>query len=117
MGREVDLEGKVRFLRSLDVLSVPTSYHEPKGLYVLEALANGVPVVQPRHGAFPEVVEATGGGVLVEPDDPAALAEGLAQLLDDPNRGALGRAGRQAVFERYNDEGMADETVRCTSPC
>ena len=61
---------KVRFLQSIDVLSVPTTYREPKGLYVLEAWANGVPVVQPRHGSFPELIEATGGGLLVEPDDP-----------------------------------------------
>ena len=50
---------------TIDVLSVPTTYREPKGLYVLEALANGVPVVQPRHGSFPELIEATGGGLLV----------------------------------------------------
>src|SRR5262249_61905624 len=56
---------KVRFLRSIDVLSVPTTYREPKGLYVLEALANEVPVVQPRHGAFPELIAATGGCVPV----------------------------------------------------
>src|SRR5262249_43815200 len=48
-----DHAAKVRFYQSLDVLSVPTTYREPKGLYVLEALANGVPVVQPRHGSFP----------------------------------------------------------------
>ena len=45
---------KVKFLHTIDVLSVPTTYREPKGLYVLEALANGVPVVQPRHGSFDE---------------------------------------------------------------
>src|SRR5262249_28088359 len=56
---------KVRYLHGLDVLSVPTTYREPKGLYVLEALANGVPVVQPRRGSFPELLEATGGGLLV----------------------------------------------------
>ena len=50
----------MKILKSLDVLSVPTVYQEPKGLYVLEALANGIPVVQPRHGAFPELLEATG---------------------------------------------------------
>ena len=52
-----DHESKVRFLQALDVLSVPTTYHEPKGLYVLEALANGVPVVQPAHGSFPELIK------------------------------------------------------------
>src|SRR5262249_4888285 len=68
---------KVRFLQGLDVLSVPTTYREPKGLYVLEALANGVPAVQPAHGSFPELVEHTGGGLLVRPEDPADLAAGL----------------------------------------
>jgi len=52
----------VRFLQSLDVLSVPTTLSRAEGLYVLEALANGVPVVQPRHGSFPELIEATGAG-------------------------------------------------------
>ena len=84
---------KVRFLHGIDVLSVPTTYREPKGLYVLEALANGVPVVQPRHGSFPELIEATGGGLLVNPDDPHDLARALRQLFDDP--GSPRRAGPQ----------------------
>ncbi|HXV77245.1 MAG TPA: glycosyltransferase family 4 protein, partial [Candidatus Polarisedimenticolaceae bacterium] len=74
---EVDRERKLDFLRSIDVLSVPTTYREPKGLYVLEAMANHVPVVQPRHGAFPELLDATGGGLLVEPNDTDALADAL----------------------------------------
>src|SRR5207245_5862990 len=78
-----DHESKVRFLHDIDVLSVPTTYREPKGLYVLEALANGVPVVQPRHGSFPELVEATGGGLLVNPADPHDLARALRQLFDN----------------------------------
>jgi glycosyltransferase involved in cell wall biosynthesis len=103
---------KVRFLRSLDVLSVPTTYREPKGIYVLEALANGVPVVQPRHGAFPELIEATGGGLLVAPGDPDALASGLRQLLaDDPLRRRLGEDGQKAVRARFTAEHMARETV------
>src|SRR5205814_3313393 len=81
-------EDKVQFLQGIDVLSVPTTYREPKGLYVLEALANGTPVVQPRHGSFPELVEATGGGLLVNPDDPADLARGLRELLTDAGRRA-----------------------------
>ena len=59
-------------------------YREPKGLYVLEAWANGVPVVQPRHGSFPELVEATDGGLLAAPDDPADLARGLRRLIETP---------------------------------
>ena len=60
----VDRDDKARFLQSIDVLSVPSGYHEPKGLYLLEAMAAGVPVVQPNHGAFPEMLGRTGGGIL-----------------------------------------------------
>ena len=109
---EVDRTQKIDFLRSVDVLSVPTVYREPKGLYVLEALANGVPVVQPRHGAFPELIEATGGGLLVEPESAEALAAGLRELMDDPERrAALGRAGKKVVHESYSDTAMAEATL------
>ncbi|GAF89219.1 unnamed protein product, partial [marine sediment metagenome] len=83
---EVSRAQKLRFLQSLHVLSVPTVYAEAKGFYVLEALAAGVPVVLPNHGAFPELVEATGGGVLHKPGDCPALAEALAGLMDDRTR-------------------------------
>ena len=63
------------------MFSVPTTYDEPKGMFLLEALANGVPVVQPRRGAFPEIVSKTGGGLLVGRDDPAALADGLPRVV------------------------------------
>lgn len=107
-----DHESKVRFLQSLDVLSVPTVYREPKGLYVLEALANGVPVVQPRHGSFPELIEATGGGILVEPENPADLARGLRELMDDPGlRQKLGQHGKRAVEGRFNASAMAEATL------
>jgi glycosyltransferase involved in cell wall biosynthesis len=107
-----DHASKVRFLQSLDVLSVPTTYREPKGLYVLEALANGVPAVQPRHGSFPELIDATGGGLLVNPVDPEDLARGLGQLLADPaHREKLARAGKEAVHQRFHADRMAGETV------
>ena len=79
----VDRAGKMAFLRSLDVLSVPATYDEPKGVFLLEAMASGVPVVQPRRGAFTEIVEKTGGGLLVAPDDPSALADGLHKIWED----------------------------------
>jgi glycosyltransferase involved in cell wall biosynthesis len=110
---EVDREEKVRFLQSLDVLSVPTTYREPKGLSVLEALAQGVPVVQPRHGAFPEMIEATGGGLLVEPESPEDLARGIGSLLRDRAlRRELGERGREAVHTRFNARTEAEATVR-----
>jgi glycosyltransferase involved in cell wall biosynthesis len=79
----LDRAAKQTFLRGLDVLSVPATYDEPKGMFLLEAMASGVPVVQPGRGAFTEIVEKTGGGLLVKPDDPDALADGLYQLWSD----------------------------------
>jgi glycosyltransferase involved in cell wall biosynthesis len=107
-----DHAGKIRFLLGLDVLSVPTVYREPKGLYVLEALANGVPVVQPRHGSFPELIEATGGGLLVNPEDPADLADALHRLHENRSHALeLGRKGKEAVHGRFHAERMASETA------
>src|SRR5262245_24970819 len=103
---------KVRFMRSIDVLCVPTVYREPKGLYVLEAWANGVPVVLPAHGAFPELVETTAGGLLVAPDSIDELAAGLARMLTDHElRDRAGRAGETAVRERFHADAMAKETT------
>ncbi len=106
---ELDRTEKIAFLQSLDVLSVPATYKEPKGIFLLEAMANGVPVVQPRRGAFPEIVEKTGGGLIVDPDDPDALADGLLALWRDPARAAaLGAAGAAGVREHYTVGRMAD---------
>lgn len=82
----VDRPGKLAFFDELDVLSVPAVYDEPKGLFLLESMASGVPAVQPRRGGFTEIIEATGGGLLVAPDDPGALAEGLLALVNDRER-------------------------------
>lgn len=107
-----DHQSKIRFLQSIDVLSVPTTYHEPKGLYILEALANGVPVVQPRHGSFPELVETTGGGLLVTPDNPRELAEGLLTFMkDQPLCASLGEKGKSVIWDRFHADAMARATI------
>lgn len=108
---EVSRAEKLAFLRSQHVVSVPSVYHESKGLYILEAMAAGVPVVQPRIGAFPELIEQTGGGLLYDPDDEGALADGIARLMDDTSlRESLGKAGRAGVREGFTAEIMARET-------
>lgn len=105
---ELDRDGKLDFYGEIDLFSVPATYREPKGLYVLEALASGVPVVQPAHGIFPEMIEQTGGGDLVRPGSSADLAEKLGKLLhDDERRLALGEVGRERVHERFNANEMA----------
>jgi glycosyltransferase involved in cell wall biosynthesis len=101
----VDRAQKIAFLKTLSVLSVPTPYDEPKGVFLLEAMATGVPVVQPQRGTFTEVVQKTGGGLLVAPDDPAALADGLYALWKDPDR-------RRALADRAFDGVRAHYSVQ-----
>jgi glycosyltransferase involved in cell wall biosynthesis len=99
---------KQQFLRGLTVLSVPTRAGEAFGLFVLESLASGVPVVQPDNGAFPELIELTGGGVLFAHDDTNSLADALERLLLDPAQAAeLGRSGREIVNARFTSDAMA----------
>ena len=104
---------KADFLQSLSVLSVPEKQPVAYGLYVIEALAAGVPVVQPASGAFPELLEMTGGGLLCEPNSAAALAKAMEPLLLDPDYARqLGKQGRDVVFEKFNIEQTAEEMVR-----
>jgi glycosyltransferase involved in cell wall biosynthesis len=103
---------KIALLQSLDVMSMPTVWPESKGLPVLEAWANGVPVVVPAHGAFTELVADTGGGLLFAPQDPRALAAAIEQLACDPVTAMeMGRRGQDAVHDRYHAERMARQTA------
>jgi len=95
-------------------MCVPTIHPEPKGIYVLESLARGVPLVLPAHGSFPELIESTGGGLLVPPGDAAALARTLAVLLADaPRRAQLAHAGHAAVRDAFTEEVMAARMLEC----
>ena len=101
---------KLKLLSQFSVMSVPATYGESFGLYLLEAMASGVPVVQPDHAAFPEILSATGGGDLCAPKDAGALAEGLERLLLDGSRAQeMADAGRRSVLESFPSERMAQE--------
>jgi glycosyltransferase involved in cell wall biosynthesis len=66
-------------------------------------------VVVPRHGTFPEYIEATGGGLLCDPDDPESLAKQLHSLVIDPQRAdELGKAGAAAIREKFSARRMAE---------
>ena len=105
-----DRAGKIAFLKSLTVFSVPALYGEGFGLYVIEAMAAGVPVVEPDTAAFPELLADTGGGVICPPGNPIALADAIERLLADPARArALGEAGQKAVFEKFSAAKMAEQ--------
>jgi len=109
----VDHAGKLAFLKGLTIFSTPALYGEAFGLYVIEAMAAGVPVVQPRHAAFPELINATGGGLLAEPGDPKSLADVIEGLLLDPERARkLGFQGRESVLRQFSIEQMAVDMVK-----
>jgi glycosyltransferase involved in cell wall biosynthesis len=108
----LDRAGKQAFLHGLDVLSVPATYDEPKGMFLLEAMACGVPVVQPRRGSFTEMVEKTGGGLLVKPDDPDAVAEGLYRLWSDrPLLSQLANNAFEGVRAHYTVAGSTSRLL------
>ncbi len=95
----LEAEQRVAFCQSLSVLSVPTRRPEAFGMFILEALACGVPVVQPDHGAFGQIIRQTGGGRLVVPNDVDALASALRDVLTDQTT-----ARQQAIDARYKVE-------------
>jgi len=99
---------KQAFFSGLSVFSVPAHYGEAFGLYLVEAMAAGVPVVQPRTGAFPEILEESGGGMLCAADDAEDLAARLEEVLLSPELAArLGQAGRSAAEKTYNSDVVA----------
>lgn len=109
---QFDRASRVRFLQGLSVLSVPARGGEAFGMYLIEANACGVPVVQPNLGAFAEIIGETNGGLLYEPNEPEALAKAVGALLGDADRAsALGRSGRRGVLEKFPIENMARETA------
>lgn len=112
----LDRHQKIEFLQSLDLLSVPATYDEPKGIFLLEAMACGIPVVQPRRGGFTEIVERTGGGLLVEPDNVDSLAEGILKLATSPDlRTQLGDSGFKKIRDYYSVSQMADKALEVYS--
>ena len=109
----VDRAKKIRFFHDVDVLSVPSPYREPKGLYLLEAMACGVPVVQPNHGAFPEMIARAGGGVLAKSEMGPDVADAIFELWKDPARAAaLGAAGAEGVRRHYTVQHMAEGVLK-----
>jgi len=108
----VDRAQKQRMLHNIDLLCVPTVYQEPKGLFALEAMAAGVPVVLPEHGVFPEMLADLEGGILFEPGNTTALAQLLHGLLENPTSLVEhGSLGRKNISARRDANSMASNTI------
>ncbi|MFC1492564.1 glycosyltransferase family 4 protein [candidate division KSB1 bacterium] len=105
-------ENRIKFLKSLTLLSVPVPTGEAFGTYQLEALAAGVPIVQPNIGGYPEFIESTGGGIIYEPNNAENLANAVSSLLSKPDQvRKLGSQGRKAVQEKYSMKDITDNII------
>lgn len=100
---EFEGEERMKFFDSVRLISVPVVHGEAFGLYMLEAMASGIPMVQPALGAFPEVIETSGGGVIYGENKPEFLAKALGELIYDDARllelSAAGISGVKSHFE------------------
>ena len=108
-----DRASRIEFLKSLSVLSVPSAQGEAFGLHIVEALACGVPVVQPRSGAYPELVEGTNGGVLCEAGSVDSLASALEPLLLNPDEAKrLGAIGRESAGRMFSTDAVVEGMMK-----
>jgi glycosyltransferase involved in cell wall biosynthesis len=105
---EFDKAKRIQFLQTLSVMCVPSQEPLAIGVFALEAMASGIPVVVANIGAFPELIQATGGGILYEPNDAATLAGVLDNMLRNPARTKeLGQAGRRTIAEKFSNQSAA----------
>jgi len=109
---EFSREHRLNWLRGLTVMCVPEKEEASYGLFAMEALATGVPIVEPAIGIFPELVALTGGGVIVEEDTPQSFAASLRPLLLDLDAARrLGQQGRLGIEKHFDVEKTAADLI------
>ena len=109
---DFDGPGRAEFFDRVSLVSVPVREGYATGLFLLEAMASGIPAVQPAVGAFPEIIKASGGGVTYDQSDSSALANALKNLLDNPQKlEELSNAARQGVEREFNIHKNAEKMI------
>lgn len=109
---EFEEEGLRNYFKKVSVISVPVLNGEAFGIYLLESMASGIPVIQPAAGAFPEIIKITGGGKLFEPRNSSALAKSLMELLSDPEEHLrLSKAGREGVEKHFHIDDQVKKMI------
>ncbi|HLA84336.1 MAG TPA: glycosyltransferase family 4 protein [Thermoguttaceae bacterium] len=115
---ELDRPGKIAFLQSIDVLCIPATRPESRGLAVLEGWANGAPAVLPDHGVYSELVAETGGGLLYEPNRPTALAAALERMIRNPALAErYGRQAQETVHREFDARRAAERMIEVYRKC
>ena len=110
--KDFENEGRHEFFSKVSVISVPVLEGEAFGMYLLESMASGVPVVQPSLGAFPEIIGLSGGGSLFEPNTPQALAKSLEDLALHPEKlKLLSSKAREGVKKHFNTHDQASKML------
>jgi glycosyltransferase involved in cell wall biosynthesis len=105
-------EGRQAFFNKVSVISVPVRNGEAFGMYLLESMASGVPVVQPALGAFPEIINLSGGGIIYAPNTTEALCNALAGLLSDSEKlNSLSVQARKGVEINFNINDHVKEMI------
>jgi glycosyltransferase involved in cell wall biosynthesis len=106
-------EGLKEYFKKVSMVSVPVRNGEAFGIYLLECMASGVPVVQPDLGAFPEIIDLTLGGTIYKENTPEALAEALEKLLTDQEElDRLSRRGKEGVDKHFHIDIQAERMVK-----
>ena len=106
------MKHRTHFLKRVQLISVPVRNGEAFGIYLSEAMASGIPVVQPALGAFPEIVNIAGGGIIYKPNTPEALAKALKDLLDNPSKiEKLSFEARASVENHFDINKQAEKLI------
>jgi glycosyltransferase involved in cell wall biosynthesis len=111
--KDFENEGRYEFFSKVSVLSVPVLEGEAFGMYLLESMASGVPVVQPNLGAFPEIVGLSGGGIIYDPNEPGGLAETLEDLcVNHMKLKELSKAARDGIIQHFSIHHQASRVIQ-----
>jgi glycosyltransferase involved in cell wall biosynthesis len=115
---DISMEGKKKFLDSISVMCVPARREGAFGIYLLEAFANGIPSVMPDHGAYPEIINSNGAGILYKPNDPENLAMALESIIGDEEKYQQLKANcHDSIKNTFNNKTQVGKIIEIYEKC